>query len=149
MLGPYYNSRATKISFVVDGEGFFEMACPHISSSEHSTGGGTGRAFQRVSGHLRRGTVFVAPAGHPIAAVASPASNLQVVCFEVGGTGNLRFPLAGRGNVVSEMDNVAKELSFGVPVREVERIFRSQKEEFFFPGPTQQEEHGDDRYAYI
>ncbi|KAF3634548.1 Vicilin-like antimicrobial peptides 2-3 [Capsicum annuum] len=32
MSGPIYSSRATKIAMVVDGEGYFEMACPHLSS---------------------------------------------------------------------------------------------------------------------
>ncbi|PHT38265.1 Vicilin-like antimicrobial peptides 2-3 [Capsicum baccatum] len=32
MSGPIYSSRATKIAMVVDGEGYFEMACPHSSS---------------------------------------------------------------------------------------------------------------------
>lgn len=57
------------------------------------------------------------------------------------------FLLAGKRNIVNDMENVAKELSFSVPAREVDRIFRSQNEEFFFPGPTQQEEGG--RRAYI
>jgi mannose-6-phosphate isomerase-like protein (cupin superfamily) len=87
MAGPYYNSRATKISVVVEGEGFFEMACPHLSSSSGS--------YQKVSARLRRGMVFVAPAGHPVAVIASQNNNLQVLCFEVNAHGNSRFPLAG------------------------------------------------------
>jgi hypothetical protein len=86
MSGPYYNSRATKISVVIEGEGFFEMACPHLSSSG---------SYQKVSGRLRRGVVFVAPAGHPVAVIASQNNNLQVLCFEVKAHGNFRFPLAG------------------------------------------------------
>ncbi|KAI8019756.1 Cupincin [Camellia lanceoleosa] len=34
MTAPYYNSRATKIAVVTNGEGYFEMACPHLSSLE-------------------------------------------------------------------------------------------------------------------
>lgn len=86
MAGPYYNSRATKISVIVEGEGFFEMSCPHLASSG---------SYQKVTGRLRRGVVFVAPAGHPVAVIASPNSNLQVLCFEVNAHGNVRFPLAG------------------------------------------------------
>lgn len=102
MIAPYYNSKATEISFVVNGEGWFEMACPHISSEHgHRRGGGTwqgdksSQSFQRVSGRLRRGVVFVAPAGHPVTAIASENSNLQILCFEVNGKGNTRYPLAG------------------------------------------------------
>ncbi|PON55226.1 Bicupin, oxalate decarboxylase/oxidase [Parasponia andersonii] len=146
MTAPAYNSRATKISFVVDGEGFFEMACPHVSS-EQGGGGRSRHSFERVTGRLRRGVVFVVPAGHPLTAITSGNTNLQILCFEVNAKGNVKYPLAGRKNIVNDMENVAKELSFSVPAREVDRIFRSQNEEFFFPGPTQQEQGG--HRAYI
>ena len=106
MSGPAYNSRATMISFVIDGEGYFEMACPHLSSGSSSSkeqyeqGSSSqqksSRRYQRVSGQLRRGTVFIVPAGHPVSLVASQSNNLQVVCFEVNAKGNIRYPLAGR-----------------------------------------------------
>ncbi|PQQ16920.1 sucrose-binding protein-like [Prunus yedoensis var. nudiflora] len=146
MVGPYFNSRATKISFVLDGEGYFEMASPHVSS--------TGRQeqqpqpqksspwYQKISGNLRRGAVFVAPAGHPVTAIASRNSNLQIICFEVNAHDNIRVPLAGKKNVVSQFDREAKELAFNVPAREVDRIFNNQDDEFFFEGPNEQPEHG-------
>ncbi|KAL5561715.1 hypothetical protein UlMin_031462 [Ulmus minor] len=150
MVAPYYNTKATRISFVVEGNGFFEMACPHISSDssehEHDPRGSQGRqqgspsSYQRVSGRLNRGVVFVVPAGHPVTVIASKNSNLQVLCFEVNAKDNIRFPLAGKNNVVSAIENVAKELAFSVPAREVERVFQSQNEEFFFPGPKEQDE---------
>lgn len=37
------------------------------------------------------------------------------------------------------MERVARELGFNTPGREVERMFKQQEEEFFFPGPNQQE----------
>ncbi|KAA8550838.1 hypothetical protein F0562_002522 [Nyssa sinensis] len=146
MTAPVYSSRATKISIVTDGEGYFEMACPHLSSSE--SGGSEGPqgqrksspSYRRVSGHLRRGTVVVVPAGHPIVAVASNNQNLQLVCFEINARNNEKFPLAGRRNVINQLEREAKELAFAVPAREVEEVFRNQKEEFFFRGPRQQHE---------
>lgn len=152
MAGPLYNSRATKIAFVVEGEGYLEMACPHASGQPHQQ---AGKAFRRVTGRLRRGTAFVAPAGHPLAVVASPESNLQVVCFEVFARDNVKYTLAGKNNVASGFDNVAAELAFGKPAREIERIFGNQKDEFFFAGPTQQqrrqeeEEEGGRGRAYV
>lgn len=98
-MAPYYNSRATKIAFVVDGEGFFEMACPHISSRR---GGGRWPReegnrpdIERVTGRLRRGVVFVVPPGHPVTTIASGNTNLQILCFEVNAKGNAKYPLAG------------------------------------------------------
>ncbi|KAL7196658.1 hypothetical protein ACSBR1_036636 [Camellia fascicularis] len=47
MTAPYYNSWATKIAVVTNGEGYFEMACPHLSSSEF---GGSGSSRGRQEG---------------------------------------------------------------------------------------------------
>ena len=103
MMTPHYYSKATKIAVVVDGEGGFQMACPHLSSSsggggrwserEHKrTGEGT---YQKIRGRLRRGVVFIIPAGHPFSVFASPNHNLQIVCFEVNAYGNTKYLLAG------------------------------------------------------
>ncbi|XP_050235909.1 vicilin Pis v 3.0101-like [Mercurialis annua] len=154
MSGPYYNSRATKIAIVLDGEGYFEMACPHVRG-----GGGDrsreqekrerreqekkeGQRFTKISSRLRSGTVFIVPAGHPVAAVASENSHLTVVCFEVNAKGNTRFSLAGKNNVVNQWEREAKELAFGVQAREIDQVFGSQDEDFFFPGPRKQQRQG-------
>lgn len=148
MVGPYFNSRATKISFVLDGEGYFEMACPYVSSTgrqeqQQQQRQKSSPRYQKISGNLRRGAVFVAPAGHPVTAIASRNSNnLQIICFEVNAHDNIRVPLAGKKNVVSQFDREAKELAFNVPAREVDRIFNNQDDEFFFEGPNEQPEHG-------
>lgn len=39
---------------------------------------------------------------------------------------------------MNDFEKEAKELAFNSPAREVERIFRNQDEEFFFPGPNGQ-----------
>ncbi|KAL7126632.1 hypothetical protein ABFS83_14G201200 [Erythranthe nasuta] len=145
MIAPHYNSKSTKITVVVDGEGYFEMACPHISQSQSQGGrqqrqqqGAGQRGYEKVSSRLKRGTVVVVPAGHPFVAVASNNQNLQLLCFEVNAYNNEKFTLAGRKNVMNQLEREAKELAFGMPAREVDDIFRSQKEEFFFKGPRQQ-----------
>ncbi|KAK9281489.1 hypothetical protein L1049_004392 [Liquidambar formosana] len=147
MEAPFFNSKATKISLVIDGDGYYEMACPHLSSSQsgeqHYGGGGSeerqsGPRYQKVSAQLRRGVVFIVPAGHPVVAVASNNQNLQIVCFEINARGNERYPLAGKRNVINQFEREAKELAFNVPAREVEQVFQNNKQDFFFPGPRQQ-----------
>ncbi|KAL3531319.1 hypothetical protein ACH5RR_010641 [Cinchona calisaya] len=174
MTAPSYNSRATKISLVLNGDGYLEMACPHLSSqsqgrqgSQQEWGGsgrgsesqgrqgsqeewgGSGRGsqretrggprYQKVSARLRRGTVVIIPAGHPFVAVASNNQNLEIVCFEINANRNEKFPLAGKRNVFKQLEREAKELAFGVSAREVEEVFNSQQEEYFFKGPRQQQ----------
>ncbi|KAK7843940.1 cupincin [Quercus suber] len=62
MVGPVYYSKATKISVIVEGEGYIEMACPHLSSSRsRGQRGGKGSSgprnsstrYWKVSGALR------------------------------------------------------------------------------------------------
>lgn len=107
METPYYNSKSTKISIVLNGEGYFEMACPHLSSSSQ-TGQSHGKhkgsegqqgkssaSYQKVKARLRRGMAIIVPAGHPVIMVASQNQNLEVLCFEINVSNNQRFPLAG------------------------------------------------------
>ncbi|CAN0898122.1 Vicilin Cor a 11.0101 [Linum grandiflorum] len=152
MAGPFYNSKATKISYVVGGEGYLEMACPHVGTGRqtiHTTSGSQSQKYGKVRSQLRRGTVFIVPAGHPVVTVASANNNLQVLCFEVNAQGNFRFPLAGKDNVMSKMESEALELGFGVPAREVEQIFKNnQKDEFFFAGPEWQKQQQHRRGHY-
>ncbi|XP_055814241.1 vicilin Cor a 11.0101-like [Solanum dulcamara] len=141
MLGPIYSSRSTNIAVVVDGEGYFEMACPHLASESGRQQGSEerepriGLSYQKVSSKLRRGMVLAIPAGHPFVAVASTNQNLQIFGFNINARDNEIVPLAGRNNVMSQLEREALELGFGLPAREVEQIFRSQQEEFFFQGP--------------
>ncbi|KAL7183688.1 hypothetical protein ACSBR2_025967 [Camellia fascicularis] len=112
MTAPYYNSRATKIAVVTNGEGYFEMACTHLSSSEFGGSGSSkgrqegrgshqqqcrssGPSYQKVSGRLSRGVVFIVPPDHPVITLASKNQNLQIVCFDVNALNNKKFPLAG------------------------------------------------------
>ncbi|XP_042055786.1 vicilin Cor a 11.0101-like [Salvia splendens] len=158
MTAPFYNSKANKIAVVVEGEGYFEMACPHLSQSRSQSQsqrqsrrgeeeeeeeeeysyrprGETTTSYKTVRSRLRTGTVVVVPAGHPFVAVASNNQNLQIVSFKVNADNNEQFTLAGKRNVMNQLEREAKELAFGVPAREVEEVFRSQEEEFFFEGP--------------
>ena len=110
MMGPFYNSRATKIAIVTNGQGYFEMACPHLSSSEFSGGKGsqhggggsprhqgkTGPSYQKVRAQLRQGVVYIVPAGHPIITVASNDQNLEIVYFDINAKNNKKFFLAGK-----------------------------------------------------
>ncbi|KAJ6991832.1 hypothetical protein NC653_015244 [Populus alba x Populus x berolinensis] len=138
MAGPFH-SKAAKIFIVVEGEGYFEMACPHHSTSS----GSSSPTYQNISSHLRRGTIFIAPASYPVAIVASNNSTLKLLCFEVNAQANIRYTLAGKGNVIDAMHIEAKELAFGVAGIEVEQIFRNQMDCFFFPGPsTRQQRQG-------
>lgn len=107
MHTPFYNSRVTKIAVVVNGKGYFEMACPHVSKSgheQHHRSGKSGRGkesktpvhYEKINSELRQGSVFVVPPGHPFVTVASEDENLEVICFEINADNNHKFPLAGK-----------------------------------------------------
>ncbi|RZC52308.1 hypothetical protein C5167_020736 [Papaver somniferum] len=151
MLGPYYNTRSTKVLLVVEGNGRFEMACPHLSKQsqrqqrgrqefEEEREQGQGVHYEKVSARLSPRSVFIVPAGHPVAIVASQNQNLQIVAFEINAQGNQRNFLAGRESVINQMEKVAMELGFNVPSSEVQEILNKQRESFFLPGPNQRQQ---------
>ncbi|XP_038882302.1 vicilin Car i 2.0101 [Benincasa hispida] len=146
MMVPHFNSRATWVVFISEGTGSFEMGCPHIQGGqwqrerrEEERHGRreeerSGR-IERVAGRLSQGGVLVIPAGHPIAIMASPNENLRLVGFGINAENNQRNFLAGRENIMNEVDREAKELAFNVEGKQAEEIFKSQKESFFTEGP--------------
>ncbi|XP_024982165.1 vicilin-like antimicrobial peptides 2-2 [Cynara cardunculus var. scolymus] len=136
MAGPFYNTRATMVLVVPNGEGEFEMACPHLSE-QHSRGGFGGRpSYEKVSSQLRRGTVVVVPAGHPVVIEATGNQNLEVIGFGLNSDRNEWFPIAGKDNVMSQWEDEAVELTFGAPGSTVKKVIQKQKRRMFFKGPA-------------
>ncbi|KAH9729774.1 Globulin-1 S allele [Citrus sinensis] len=143
MAAPFYNSRSTKVAVVVAGDGYIEIACPHVSrsSSERRHQGSSTReegsaTYHKVSSRIRTDSAYIVPAGHPVVTVASQNNNLEVVCFEINAEGNIRFPLAGRNKIFKVMESEAKELAFNTRADEVERVFGNQDQDWFFKGPS-------------
>lgn len=89
----HYNTHANKIALVIDGEGHFEMACPHVSSSRSQKK--SSPSYHKISARLKPGMVFVVPAGHPFVTIASNRNNLMIVCFEVDAQRNKKLAFAG------------------------------------------------------
>ncbi|XP_039042941.1 vicilin Jug r 6.0101-like [Hibiscus syriacus] len=129
MTAPFYNSRAIKISIVVQGQGYIEMVASKASRKS---------GYEKRSSSLRPDTVFVIPAGHPFVTVASRRTNLEILCFEVNIENNVRYLPAGEGNFAQRFEKEAKELAFKSREDVVDWIFGNQDEGFFFPGPRQQ-----------
>lgn len=73
-------------ALVPNGEGYIQMACPHLSSSsseESEQGYGHGGSkdqrspdYKQVNTQLRPGAVFIAPPDHPFNMIASNNSCL-------------------------------------------------------------------------
>ena len=159
MMAPSYSTRATKIAIVVEGSGYFEMACPHVSGrserrerehgrrreergreeeqeeEEEERGGQKSRGYSQVRAQIREGSVIVLPAAHPATLVAGNDGNLAVVCFGVRANHDEKVFLAGRNSVLTQLDDPAKALAFGAPAREVDRVVGAQPEAVFLRGP--------------
>ncbi|KAG8061258.1 hypothetical protein GUJ93_ZPchr0003g17056 [Zizania palustris] len=133
------------------------MACPHISGggrSEHAEreredgrrrevrgreeehgGGQKARSYKQVRAQIREGSVVVIPAAHPTTLVAGDNENLAILCFGVGANHDEMMFLTGKNSVLKQLDEPAKELVFGSPVKEVDRVLGAQPEEVFLRGP--------------
>ncbi|KAL9318432.1 hypothetical protein ACSQ67_014949 [Phaseolus vulgaris] len=128
----HYNSHATKIALVIDGKGHLQIVCPHISSRSNSKHEKSSPSNHRISADLKPGMLFVVPPGHPFVTFSSRKENLQIISFEINARDNKKFTFAGKDNIVSSMDDLAKELAFNYPSEIVNKIF-DRKESFFFP----------------
>lgn len=100
MMVPHFNSKATHLIMVVEGNGLVEMACPYLASQsqeimgqQEQQGEQSGR-YMKVTAQLSRGDVFVIPAGHPVALVAQNQS-LRILGFGLNAQNNKRNFLAG------------------------------------------------------
>ena len=107
MMAPSYSTHANKVVLVVEGSGYFEMACPHLSGGRSSSlqrrghgsrewggeeekeareeqeGEQKSRSYRQARSRIKEGSVIVIPAGHPTALVAGEDKNLAVLCFGV------------------------------------------------------------------
>ncbi|XP_068636240.1 vicilin Cor a 11.0101-like [Aristolochia californica] len=143
MTAPYYNSKATKVAVVTEGNGYFEMVCPHLASGgRRQKGQGTEERYQKIRGNLSPGHVVVVPAGHPTVIVASRGRNLEVACFNINARNNERYHLAGKNNIYKNLEEQELELSFNAPSKEVKKVLNAQDDQVFTRGPEGGEEGG-------
>ncbi|KAI6693274.1 hypothetical protein NL676_020984 [Syzygium grande] len=95
IMVPHHNSKSTTMVLVVEGKGWFKMACPHLAlarprwgsgeqeeEEQETVQGGCAR-YQKVTSELSPGDVLVIPVGHPIAIVAKQNENLRMVGFGI------------------------------------------------------------------
>ncbi|CAN4091292.1 unnamed protein product [Withania somnifera] len=154
MVLPYYNTRSTRLAMVVEGNGRFEMACPHLgrqgrgqwsrgeSREQEQEQQEEGNVhYQKVRGTLNVGDVLVVPAGHPITFIATGGSNLRIAGFGVNAQNNKKNFLAGKQSIWRNVDREAKELAFNMPGREVEEILQKQDQSYFVAGPEHRQQH--------
>ncbi|KAJ1701268.1 hypothetical protein LUZ63_001047 [Rhynchospora breviuscula] len=104
-----------------------ERGSPRIETEGHT--------YSPVRSRVCHGDVFVIPAAHPVVAVASRDNNLQILCFGIKAEDNMQVFLAGKNNVLKQMEKEAKELAFNTPATEVDRLLNAQPESVFFAGP--------------
>ncbi|KAM0929961.1 hypothetical protein ACQ4PT_001246 [Festuca glaucescens] len=74
MMAPRYTTHATTIAVVVEGSGYFKMACPHKSDSgqserrehvrEEEQKKKKARGYKQVTAQIKEGSVIVLPAGY-------------------------------------------------------------------------------------
>uniref|UniRef100_A0A803MT26 Cupin type-1 domain-containing protein n=1 Tax=Chenopodium quinoa TaxID=63459 RepID=A0A803MT26_CHEQI len=139
MMAPHYNSRTTYIVLVEEGSGYFEIARPHSENESNKKQQGSSQRYEKVRSPLSKGDVFVVPAGHPLALVASENESIRTIGFGINAQDNQRNFLAGQDNIVNQLDEEAIELSFNMPAREVEEMFQKQQKSYFMTGPKRQQ----------
>lgn len=108
MMVPHFNSKATFLIYVVEGNVRVEMGCPHLASQmqgqetteQQEQGEHSGR-FMKVNAQLSPGDAFVIPAGHPVAFVThsnngNQNQNIRILGFGLNAQYSMRNFLAGK-----------------------------------------------------
>jgi hypothetical protein len=154
MMVPSYSTHAYKVAIVVEGSGYFEMACPHLSGGrarghdsrergreeeeegrEEQEGGQKSRSYKQVRSRIKEGSVIAIPPGHPTTLVAGEDKNLAVLCFGINARHDEKVFLAGSNSVLRQMDEPAKVLAFGAEREKVDRLIGAQTDAIFVHGP--------------
>ncbi|KMZ71682.1 Vicilin [Zostera marina] len=142
MMAPFYNTKSTTISLVTRGRGYIELACPHHPTGQGENDDNTLGDYRKVEADLHPGMVFVTMTGHPIIIVANEGKNLEVLTFVISPEMNKMNFLAGKNNLLNQLDDSAKILSFHQSADEVNHVLNSQDLEVFFPGPELRKQSG-------
>ncbi|KAE8663504.1 hypothetical protein F3Y22_tig00112957pilonHSYRG00062 [Hibiscus syriacus] len=87
--------------------------------------------YSKMRVRLSAGDSFIVPAGHPVTYVASDNQRLRFIAFGLYHQNNTRIFIAGKDNVVKQMDSAAKELAFGLPSSLVDEVFNNLQESYF------------------
>ncbi|GLT78549.1 hypothetical protein SLA2020_500800 [Shorea laevis] len=157
---PHYNSRQTNVVVIEEGLAEIEIIThqlPRQRQEEQSEEQEeddeedqkqeqeerSGR-YQRVIVKANAGDVVVLPADCPMTWINSESKNLKAIGFGINAENNRRIFLAGRNNVVKNMESEAQELSFGVPAKLVEEVFNNQEESYFVSSSRQKQQKEED-----
>ncbi|GLT99609.1 hypothetical protein SLE2022_170380 [Rubroshorea leprosula] len=157
---PHYNSRQTMVVLIKKGSVDIEIIIPQLprkrqeeqseeqeeddeeykEKEQEQTSG----QYQRVTVKANAGDVVVLPADCPVTWINSESKNLKAIGFGINAENNRRIFLAGRNNVVKNMEREAQELSFGVPAKLVQEVFNNQEESYFVSSSQQKQQEEDE-----
>ncbi|CAK8573687.1 unnamed protein product [Lathyrus sativus] len=143
LLLPHYNSRAIVVLLVNEGKGNLELLGVQ-NEDEQQERKERNKEVQRYEARLSPSDVVIIPAGHPVAIRAS--SNLNLLGFGINAENNQRNFLSGSDdNVISQIENPVKELTFSGSAQEVNRLLKNQKQSHFANAEPEQREEGSRR----
>ncbi|XP_004496704.1 vicilin-like [Cicer arietinum] len=151
LMLPHFNSRAIVVLFINEGKGHLELVGlrneqqeQQQEEDEEQEEEERNNQVQRFRARLSPGDVFIIPAGHPVAVNAS--SDLNFVGFGINAENNQRNFLAGEDdNVISQIQNPVKELTFPGSAQEVNRLIKNQRQSYFANAQPQQREEESQR----
>ncbi|KAE8658346.1 hypothetical protein F3Y22_tig00116971pilonHSYRG00239 [Hibiscus syriacus] len=86
---------------------------------------------------LLAGDAFIVPAGHPVTYIASENQHWRFISFGLYHQNNTRMFIAGKDNVVKQMESVTKELAFRVLSSLIDEIFNNLPASYFVSRPEE------------
>lgn len=143
---PHFNSKATVISFVKEGEANIEIVgLKDNQQQDEEEQEEVSREVQRYEAKVSEGDLFVVESSLPLAIKAF--SDLQLVGIGINAANNQRYFLAGtKDNVIRQIPKPVKNLAFPGSGEDVEKLTDKQRESYFVDAnPQQREDEGRSR----
>ncbi|RLM54218.1 globulin-1 S allele-like [Panicum miliaceum] len=140
-----------KLVIIVEGSGYFEMACLHLCGGRSSLqrrgrGHNSSREYGREDeeegreeqeGGLKSRSYNLRsriPLGHPTTLVAGKDKNLAVLCFGVNARHGEKVFLMSNNSALRQMDEPAKALAFETEREKVDSIIGARTDAIFLRG---------------
>ncbi|KAM1091010.1 hypothetical protein PS2_018182 [Malus domestica] len=122
MMGPHWNTRATEIAIVLQGQGMVRVVCSSTAVKKSEC--------RNMRFRVHEGDVFAVPRFHPMAQMSFNNNSLVFMGFSTTEKKNNPQFLAGKYSVLQTLDKQVLAASFNVTNTTIDQLLSVQPESF-------------------
>ncbi|XP_022752126.1 vicilin-like seed storage protein At2g18540 [Durio zibethinus] len=123
MMGPHWNSRASEIAVVLEGQGMIRVACSSNANESEC---------KNLRFRVKEGDVFLIPMFHAMAQISFNNDSFVFMGFSTSTNRNYPQFLAGKSSVLGFLDRQILAVSFNVSNTTIDQLLTPQKDSVIF-----------------